>query len=123
MSDRPELIVRAVLFTTEGDFDGAMAAVAEQVDGSGFALHFLRPRDAARCVLTTDEGRIVDGAVVRWSTGPRHLDLDLDPDAAGTLFVPERFRLLLRADRASNEAFLRGIATILDGPEVQLPSD
>ncbi|MEO0602345.1 MAG: Imm10 family immunity protein [Myxococcota bacterium] len=126
MSDRPELIVRAALFTTEGDFDGAMAAVAEQADGSGFALHFLRARafdegDRAQgtntyCV-TTNEGNTEYGAIVDWDRGPRHLDLEMHPDAARRLHVPERFRLLLRADRMSNERFLEGIATILDAPE------
>jgi len=126
MTDRAELIVRAALFTTEGDFDGMLAAVAEQHDGSGFALHFLRASafgDEDRAAgtdtycLTTNEGNTAYGAVERWSRGPRHLDLDVWSEAARTLCVPERFRLLLRADRDSNERFLDGIARILEGPE------
>lgn len=124
MSDRPELIVRAAVLTTEGDFDGMIAGVAEEADGSGFALHFLRAShfDAEEQALgrdtyciTTNEGNVVYGGVVRWECGPRHLDLELASEAAQTLHVPERFRLLLRADRTSNERFLGGIATILDG--------
>ncbi|MEN0067633.1 MAG: Imm10 family immunity protein [Myxococcota bacterium] len=124
MPDRPELIVRAAFFGTADTFDGWMAAVAEQADGSGFALHFLRARtfddedealgQATYC-LTTNEGSTSYGGVERFERGPRHLDLDLTSKAAETLFVPERFRLLLRADRMSNETFLEGIPTILDG--------
>jgi len=122
MDDRPELIVRAAVFTTEGDFDGIMAAVAEQADGSGFALHFLRGRDlddrAESYVLTTNEGRTAHGCVQSWSRGPRHLDLDVSTEAALELCVPERFRLLLRADRISNERLLEGIVTILGPPRL-----
>ncbi len=126
MTDRPELIVRAAVFTDHGDFDGTMAAVAEEADGSGFALHFLRARqfdDSDRAqgldtyCVATNEGNTAYGAVSHWERGPRHLDVDLHPEAARTLFVPERFRLLLRADRTSNERFLKGISTILDEPE------
>lgn len=117
MADRPELIVRAALFTVDPQFDGRVAAVAEERDGSGFALHFLRASGSEACCITTNEGNTADGAVAVWSRGPRHLDLDVHPEAARILCVPERFRLLLRADRAANERFLEGIATILDVPE------
>lgn len=116
--ERPELIIRGVVFAPEGDgrFDGAMAAVAEQADGSGFALHILRPHtpgERGPYTLVTNEGATVEGGVVRWDCGDRHLDLDLAPEAAEALMVPPQFRLLLRADRMTNQDFLAGIGTLL----------
>ena len=122
MGERNELVVRAVYFGPLDGGDGLLAAVAEGADGSGFSIQFSRfaswdeqDRELGMDTycISTGEGPSHYGGVLRMRAGRGFLDLDLEPRAAKTLYVPQEFRLSLAVDEHTASNFLAGMAEIL----------
>lgn len=122
MSERSELVVRAVGFGPLDGGAGLLAAVAEGADGSGFSIQFSRAaswdqqdRDLGMDTycISTSEGATYYGGVVEMTAGSGFIDVDLKPKAARTLYLPQRFRLSLAVDDDVVSRFVGGMAEIL----------
>lgn len=117
-----ELIVHSASFQEVGEPIVYVAAVAEGVDGSGFAIEFQRAtefdeqdrrmRMDTYCICTS-EGPTHYGGVARVETENDAVVIYLYQEAADILSIPDIFRIRLLVPTLDKVAFIRGLLRVL----------